>query len=51
MNAKGDTELVIAELALSAGVITTAVFSSLIFMAVVSTLISPFVLRHLLKKM
>lgn len=50
MNAKGDTELVIAELALSAGVITTAVFSSLIFMAVVSTLISPLVLRRLLKK-
>ncbi|MEM3154882.1 MAG: cation:proton antiporter [Candidatus Woesearchaeota archaeon] len=51
MNAKGDTELVIAELALSAGVITTTVFSSLIFMAVISTLISPLVLRHLLKKM
>ena len=50
MNAKGDTELVIAQLALSAGVISTAVFSSLIFMAVVSTLISPFVLRRMLKK-
>jgi Kef-type K+ transport system membrane component KefB len=50
MNAKGDTELVIAQLALSAGVITIATFSSLIFMAVISTLISPLILRHLLKK-
>ncbi len=51
MNAKGDTELVIAELALTAGVISASVYSSLIFMAVVSTLISPFVLRPLLKKL
>ncbi len=51
MNAKGDTELVIAQLAFTAGVISTTVFSSLIFMAIVSTLISPFVLRPLLKKM
>lgn len=50
MNAKGDTELVIAQLALSAGVISQMVFSSLIFMAVVSTLISPFVLRSMLRK-
>lgn len=50
LNAKGDTELVIAQLALSAGVISKGVFSSLIFMAVVSTLVSPFVLKHLLKK-
>jgi Kef-type K+ transport system membrane component KefB len=51
LNAKGDTELVIAQLALSAGVITATIFSSLIFMAVVSTLVSPLVLRRLLKKM
>lgn len=50
MNAKGDTELVIAELALSAGVITTQIFSSLIFMAMVSTIVSPIILRHLLRK-
>ncbi len=50
MNAKGDTEFVIAQLALSAGVISSSIFSSLIFMAIVSTLISPFVLRPLLKK-
>ncbi len=50
MNAKGDTEIVIAELALTAGVITIPIFSSLIFMAVISTLISPFILRILLQK-
>ncbi|MBS3148619.1 cation:proton antiporter [Candidatus Woesearchaeota archaeon] len=50
MNAKGDTELVIAQFALTAGVISSQVFSSLIFMALISTLISPFMLRHLLKK-
>jgi Kef-type K+ transport system membrane component KefB len=50
MNAKGDTELVIAELALSAGVITTQIFSSLIFMAMASTIVSPIILRRLLRK-
>jgi len=49
MNAKGDTELVMATLALSAGIITTQIFSSLIFMAVISTLISPIVFRYYLK--
>ncbi len=50
MNAKGDTGLVIAQIALAAGVITSTIFSSLIFMAAVSTLISPFVLKRMLKK-
>lgn len=50
MNAKGDTELVIAQLALSVGAISQEVFSSLIFMAVVSTLISPLVLKRLVVK-
>ena len=50
VNAKGDTELIIADLALSAGVITGIVYSSLIFMAVVSTLISPYVLKKLILK-
>lgn len=50
MNAKGDTELVIANLALASGLITPAIFSSLIFMAVVSTLISPVVFRFLAEK-
>ncbi len=50
MNAKGDTELVIANLALESGIITSAIFSSLIFMAIVSTLISPLAFRYLLEK-
>lgn len=49
MNAKGDTELIMATLALSAGIITNQIFSALIFMAVVSTLISPIVFRYYLK--
>ncbi len=50
MNAKGDTELIIAQLALSVGAISPAIFSSLIFMAIVSTLISPLMLRPMLEK-
>lgn len=50
MNAKGDTELVIAQFALGAGVISSDIFSSLIFMALVSTLISPFIFKRLLRK-
>lgn len=49
MNAKGDTELIMASLALSVGIISSEIFSSLIFMAVVSTLISPLVFRYYLK--
>ncbi len=50
LNSKGDTEIVIATLALGAGVITQSLFSSLIFMAVMSTLISPIIFRSLLMK-
>lgn len=50
LNSKGDTEIAIATLALGAGIITQSIFSSLIFMAVVSTLISPIVFRYLLTK-
>lgn len=49
LNARGDTELVIATLALGAGVISQSIFSSLIFMAMVSTLISPIVFRYMLE--
>jgi len=49
MNAKGDTELIMAQLALTTGVISTAIFSSLIFMAIVSTLVAPIVLKRLLR--
>ena len=50
LNSKGDTELVIASMALNAGIINPDIYSSLIFMAVVSTLVSPFIFRHLLRR-
>ncbi len=50
LNSKGDTEIVISTLALSAGAISQEIFSSLIFMAVISTLVSPIVFRYMLKK-
>lgn len=50
MTAKGDTELAIATLALKNGIISQSIFSSLIFMAVVCTLVSPFVLRKIISK-
>ena len=45
LNAKGDTEIVIATLALSAGVITKDLYSAIIFMAVATTIISPILFR------
>jgi len=50
LNAKGDTEMVIATLALESGIISSQIFSSLIFMAVVSTMVSPLVFRSLLRR-
>lgn len=50
MNGKGDTGLVISQLALTAGVISTQIYSSLIFMAVVSTVISPMIFEYMLKR-
>jgi Kef-type K+ transport system membrane component KefB len=49
LNSKGDTEIALATLALEAGIINSEIFSSLIFMAVISTLVSPLVFRSLLK--
>ncbi|MBW2972034.1 cation:proton antiporter [Candidatus Woesearchaeota archaeon] len=47
---KGDVELVIATLALTKFLISETLFSSLIMMAILTTLISPIVFRHLMKK-
>jgi len=47
---KGDTEIILATLALEAGLFTQTIFSSIIFMAIVTTLISPIVFRYLTKK-
>ncbi len=50
VNAKGDTELVIATLALQTGAITLSIFSGLIVMALATTLISPIVFRILVSR-
>lgn len=47
---KGDVELVIASLALAQGIITKTVFSSLIMMALFTTIIAPVFFRGLLSK-
>lgn len=47
---KGDTELVIATLALQKGVITGSIFSSLVIMAVVTTLIAPIMFRSMARR-
>lgn len=44
---KGDVELGIATLALSAGIITPAIFTALVVMALVTTLISPLMFKYL----
>ncbi len=49
VNPKGDVELVIASLALQKGIFNTSDFSAVIFMAFVTTLISPIVFRWLIK--
>ena len=46
MNSRGAVELVIALLALNHGLITQEVFSSLVAMAIITTLVFPFVLQH-----
>jgi len=47
---KGDTELVLATIALTAGLFDQTIFSSIIFMALITTLISPIMFRILIRK-
>jgi Kef-type K+ transport system membrane component KefB len=49
MNSRGAVELVIALLALNHGLITQEVFSAVVAMAIITTLVFPFVLQHELK--
>ncbi len=49
MNSRGAVELVIALLALNHGLISQEVFSALVAMAIVTTLVFPFVLEHEIK--
>lgn len=50
MNSRGEVELVVAELARDSGLINTDLFSALIFMAVVTTFLSPLLFKWLLHK-
>ena len=47
---KGDTELVIATLALNSGIISIGVFTAIITVALVSTFIAPIIFKLLIKK-
>ncbi len=47
LNSKGDIELILAALALSAGIITTGIFTALVMMSLLTTLISPIIFRRL----
>lgn len=47
---KGDTELIIATLALNNGLIDSAVFSAIIAVALVSTFLAPIVFKYMIKK-
>ncbi len=50
LNAKGDTELVIATLALQTGIIQQELFSVIVLMSFITTIISPIIFRKLLQK-
>ena len=50
LNPKGDVELVIAALALQYGIITQELFTALVMMGMITTLISPIVFRRLVRK-
>ncbi|MFH1257513.1 MAG: cation:proton antiporter [Candidatus Micrarchaeota archaeon] len=49
VTAKGDVELVVAAIALQKGLISAEVFSALIFMAFVTTLVAPIVFRQMIQ--
>jgi Kef-type K+ transport system membrane component KefB len=50
MNSRGAVELVIVLLALNYGLLTQEVFSALVAMAIITTLVFPFVLQREIKK-
>ncbi len=50
MNSRGAVELAIAFIALKAGMIPTDLYSSIIVMALVTTLVFPFILSRMIKK-
>jgi len=50
MNSRGAVELVIALLALKAGLLTQQLYSAIVVMTLVTTVIFPFVLKYLIKR-
>jgi Kef-type K+ transport system membrane component KefB len=45
MNARGSTEVIVATIGLSMGVLTRDIFTLIVFMAITTTLITPPLLR------
>ena len=50
MNGRGDVELILATIGLEFGIITTEIFSILVFMAFVTTFMTPIAIKLLLQK-
>ncbi len=50
LNAKGDLELVIASLSLKASLIEPYIFSGIVMMSLLTTIISPIVFAHMIKR-
>lgn len=50
MNSRGMIELIIANIALSAGLISTQLYSAIVLMAILTTIISPFFIKNIIKK-
>ncbi len=50
MNSRGVMELILAQLAFSAGLINVDLYSAIVFMAITTTTIFPFAFRRILKK-
>ena len=50
MNSRGVIELVIANIALKAGLISTTLYSAIVLMAIITTLISLVMMRNIIKK-
>ncbi|PIR53463.1 hypothetical protein COU76_00935 [Candidatus Peregrinibacteria bacterium CG10_big_fil_rev_8_21_14_0_10_49_10] len=50
MNSRGVMELVIAQIALTAGLIDRQLYSAIVFMAIVTTVLFPLVMQHMLKR-
>ena len=50
MNSRGAVELAIVFVAFDLGILNTEIFSALVFMALVTTLVFPFIIRNMIKR-